>query len=74
MHKNGELSLMIFKQVPRPSKYTPKGILAVDVNEKEMVFGNNVIEERNRHKEGTSLQEAIRKATVGTPPVSITHG
>jgi IS605 OrfB family transposase len=46
VYKEGKLFLTIVKQVPRPLKYVPKGVLAVDVNEKEIVFGNNVIGER----------------------------
>jgi hypothetical protein len=30
MYKEGKFFLMIFKRVPRPSKYAPKGLLAVD--------------------------------------------
>ena len=54
MYKDGKFFLMIFKRVPRPSKYTPKGVLAVDVNEKEIVFGNSVVRER----EETAIERA----------------
>jgi IS605 OrfB family transposase len=46
VYKEGKLFLTIVKQVPRPLKYVPEGVLAVDVNEKEIVFGNSVVEER----------------------------
>ncbi|TDA26588.1 MAG: hypothetical protein DSN99_05985, partial [Archaeoglobi archaeon] len=43
------------KQIPKPSKYTPKGVLAVDVNEKEIVFGNSAVEERRE----TAIERAL---------------
>jgi putative transposase len=55
MYKDGKFFLMIFKRVPRPSKYTPKGVLAVDVNKKEIVFGNGTIEERRE----TAIERAL---------------
>jgi putative transposase len=55
MYKDGKFFLMIFKRVPRPSKYTPKGVLAVDVNEKEIVFGNSVVRERRE----TAIERAL---------------
>jgi len=64
VYKNGELFFMIFKRIPRPLKYAPKGILAVDVNEKEIVFGNGVIEEGDHRRQSAPLQEAGRKATA----------
>jgi putative transposase len=55
MYKEGKFFLMIFKRVPRPSKYTPKGVVAVDVNEKEIVFGNSVVRERRE----TAIERAL---------------
>ncbi|MCQ5341366.1 MAG: transposase, partial [Candidatus Methanomethylicia archaeon] len=40
-YKNGKMFLMITKRIPKPSKYTPKGVLAIDVNEKHIVVGNS---------------------------------
>jgi len=48
MYKDGKFFLMIFKRVPRPLKYTPKGVVAVDVNKKEIVFGNSAVRERRK--------------------------
>ena len=56
MYKDGKFFLMIFKRVPRPSKHAPKGVLAVDVNEKEIVFGNSVVRERRK----TAVDRALR--------------
>jgi IS605 OrfB family transposase len=55
MYKDGKFFLMIFKRVPRPSKYTPKGVVAVDVNEKEIFFGNSVVRERRE----TAIERAL---------------
>ena len=44
--RRGEMYLMISKQIPRPEKYQPEGVLAVDVNEKQVVVGNSRVEER----------------------------
>jgi hypothetical protein len=56
MYKEGKFFLMIFRRVPRPSKHAPKGVLAVDVNEKEIVFGNGMIEERRETAIGRALR------------------
>jgi IS605 OrfB family transposase len=55
MYKEGKFLLMIFKRVPRPLKRAPKGVLAVDVNEKEIVFGNGTIGERRE----TAIERAL---------------
>ena len=57
MYKEGKFFLMIFKRVPRPSKYTPKGVLAVDVNEKEIFFGNGVVRALRYKRLAERLQE-----------------
>jgi len=44
--RDGEFTLYISKHVPKPVKYTPRGILAVDVNEKHIVVGNSKFERR----------------------------
>ncbi|MCQ5337374.1 MAG: zinc ribbon domain-containing protein [Candidatus Methanomethylicia archaeon] len=45
-YKNGKMFLMITKRIPKPSKYTPRGVLAIDVNEKHIVVGNSHFEYR----------------------------
>jgi IS605 OrfB family transposase len=44
--RDGEFTLYISKRVPRPAKYAPKGVLAVDVNERQVVVGNSSVEVR----------------------------
>jgi len=44
--RDGEFTLYIYKRVPRPAKYVPKGVLAVDINERQIVVGNTSVEQR----------------------------
>jgi len=44
--KDGKFILGISKRVPKPAKYSPSGVLAVDVNEKHIVVGNSQHEHR----------------------------
>jgi IS605 OrfB family transposase len=44
LFKDGKLVLEVSKHVPRPRKYTPRGVLAIDVNEKHIVIGNSLFE------------------------------
>jgi IS605 OrfB family transposase len=46
LFKDGKLVLEVSKHIPRPRKYTPRGVLAVDVNEKHIVVGNSRLEYR----------------------------
>jgi len=44
--REGEFTLYVTKRVPRPAKYAPKGVLAVDINERQVVIGNSRVEQR----------------------------
>ena len=46
LFKDGKLVLEVSKHVPRPPKYAPRGVLAVDVNEGHIVVGNSRFEYR----------------------------
>jgi len=46
LFKDGKFILGISKRVPKPAKYIPRGILAVDINERQIVVGNGKIEYR----------------------------
>ena len=46
MHKDGKFILEVSKRVPKPGKYSPNGVLAIDINEKEIVIGNRKCEYR----------------------------
>ena len=54
--REGEFALYIFKRAPRPAKYAPKGVLAVDVNEGQIVVGNSGVEQRIE----TPVERALR--------------
>jgi len=54
--KDGKFILEISKHIPKPPKYTPGGVLAVDVNERCIVIGNSKIE----HRLGTAVERALR--------------
>jgi len=53
--KDGKFILEISKHIPKPPKYTPRGVLAVDVNEKCIVIGNSKIE----HRLETAVERAL---------------
>jgi IS605 OrfB family transposase len=44
--KDGKFILGISKRMPMPAKYSPSGVLAVDINEKHIVVGNSQHEYR----------------------------
>jgi IS605 OrfB family transposase len=44
--RDDEFTLYTTKQVPRPARYAPKGVLAVDINERQIVAGNSRVEVR----------------------------
>ena len=54
--RDGEFTLYVAKRVPRPAKYAPKGVLAVDVNERQVVVGNSSVELRVE----TPIERALR--------------
>jgi IS605 OrfB family transposase len=56
LFKDGKLVLEVSKHIPRPRKYTPRGVLAVDVNEKHIVIGNSRLEYRFK----TPIEKAMR--------------
>jgi len=54
--RDDKFILYIYKCIPKPAKYIPKSILAMDVNEKHIVVGNSKIEYRFE----TAVEKAIR--------------
>ncbi|WP_211096585.1 RNA-guided endonuclease TnpB family protein [Acidilobus sp. 7A] len=54
--RDGRFDLYVAKRVPRPAKYAPKGVLAVDVNERQIVVGNSSVEQRIE----TPVERALR--------------
>ncbi|MFP3312736.1 MAG: RNA-guided endonuclease TnpB family protein [Acidilobus sp.] len=54
--RDGRFDLYVAKRVPRPAKYAPKGALAVDVNERQVVVGDSRVEIRIE----TPVERALR--------------
>jgi len=54
--KDGKLILEVSKHIPRTAKYSPGGVLAVDVNEKHIAVGNSRVELRFE----TPIKRALR--------------
>gem|GEM_PF-3741631 len=54
--RDGEFVLRISKRIPKPVKYIPKGVLALDINERQVVAGNSKIEYR--------LETAVEKDCI----------
>jgi IS605 OrfB family transposase len=52
--KDGKFILEVSKCVPKPAKYIARGVLAVDINERQIVFGNSKAEYR--------LETAVERA------------
>jgi transposase len=46
MLEDGKFILEVSKRVPKPAKYSPRDVLAVDVNERHIVVGNSKTEHR----------------------------
>jgi predicted transposase len=55
LFKNGKFILGISKRVPKPAKYSPSGVLAVDINEKHIVVGNS----QHEHRFETAVERAM---------------
>jgi transposase, IS605 OrfB family, central region len=56
VYGDGKLILHISKRVPKPAKYNPRCVLAVDINEKHIAVGNSVFEYRFE----TAIEKALR--------------
>jgi len=41
VYRNGDMYLYIAVEIPRPTPITPKGVIAVDVNERYVYYGNS---------------------------------
>jgi len=54
VYKGGKFILYISKRIPKPAKYIPRGVLAVDINERHVVVGNSTLELR--------LETAVERA------------
>jgi len=55
LFRDGKFILGISKRVPKPAKYIPSGVLAVDVNEKQIVVGNS----QHEYRFETAVERAL---------------
>jgi transposase len=43
VYREGKMMLWISRKIPRPEPYQPRDIIAVDINERKIVYGDHVI-------------------------------
>jgi len=43
VYREGKIMLWISKKIPRPEPYQPRDVIAVDINERKIAYGNLVI-------------------------------
>jgi len=46
IYRNGEMFLMVTKRIPKPNPTEPRGVIAVDINERYIYFGNRFFVDR----------------------------
>ena len=68
MYRDNKMMLWISKKTPRPEPYQPRYVIAVDANERKIVYGDHVInKERDTGSivpiNGRSLQRISRRDT-----------
>jgi putative transposase len=56
VYREGKMMLWISKKVPKPEPYQPRDVIAVDINERKIVYGDNRI---NKERD-TEIDEAHR--------------
>jgi len=48
VYRGGEMVLWISKRIPKPKPYKPRDVIAVDINERKIVYGDDKIN-KERH-------------------------
>jgi transposase len=43
VYREGEMVLWISKRIPRPEQYKPRDVIAIDINERKIVYGDDEI-------------------------------
>jgi IS605 OrfB family transposase len=56
VYRDNKTMLWISKKIPRPEPYQPRDVIAVDINERKIVYGDHVINEER----DTKIDEAHR--------------
>jgi IS605 OrfB family transposase len=54
VYRDNKMTLWISKKIPRPEPYKPRDAIAIDVNEKKIVYGDHVINEEKDTKIDTA--------------------
>jgi len=68
VYRDGKMMLWISKKIPKPEPYQPRDVIAIDVNEKKIVYGDHVSMRRKTPRliqliDGRSLQRIFRRDT-----------
>jgi len=76
VYRNGRMMLWISKKIPRPKPYQPMDAIAMDINERKIVYGDDRINKERTPRsvkpiDGRSLQRISRR---DTPLQGILHG
>jgi putative transposase len=56
VYRDDKMMLWISKKIPKPEPYQPRDVIAVDINERKIVYGDHVI---NKERD-TKIDEAHR--------------
>jgi IS605 OrfB family transposase len=56
VYREGKMMLWVSKRIPKPKPYQPRDAIAVDINERKIVYGDDEINEER----GTEIDEAHR--------------
>jgi putative transposase len=54
VYRDNKMMLWISKKIPRPEPYQPRDVIAVDANERKIVYGDHV----NNGERDTEIDEA----------------
>ena len=71
VYRGGEMVLWISKRIPKPKPYKPRDVIAVDINERKIVYGDDRINKERDTKIGEAhrwklLAESLQKKYSST--------
>ncbi|MDT7888219.1 MAG: hypothetical protein RQ885_04500 [Desulfurococcales archaeon] len=71
VYRGGKMMLWISKRIPKPQPYQPRDVIAVDINERKIVYGDHVINEEidtgiDRARRWKLLAESLQKRYPST--------
>jgi putative transposase len=56
VYRDGKMMLWISKKIPRPKPYQPRDTIAVDINERKIVYGDDKINKERYTKIGEAYR------------------